>query len=122
MCFLCKEFSVNFFYMSHTIHVYMHVCVRHLADCGIPSTCVLFPSGTQAQVHNVPFTLMCHQSGKLEASQSATFPTHCTHHVWKHAAIRVCAVNVWWKCLLSHESLHRIERRISSNPGLSLCH
>lgn len=63
----------------------------HLAACGTLSTCVLFPCGTQAQVRDASFTLMCHQSVKLETSQSATYPStpphtlthaHTLTHIW----------------------------------------
>lgn len=103
MCSLCQKLtcvcSLWKIYKRETPRVPMSVYLEsvwgrgggHLAACGTLSTCVLFPCGTQAQVRDASFTLMCHQSVKLETSQSATYPstpphtlmhTHTLTHIW----------------------------------------
>ena len=101
------------------------VCLRkaggHLAACGTLSTCVLFPCGTQAQVRDASFTLMCHQSAKLETSQSATSSspppnTHTRTHTCTHTHAHLNSI-LEMSAVLSKEILRADERRTSSKTG-----
>ena len=87
-----REFCARYEYAIPVFVCFVCVCVGpgHLAECSTLSTCVLVQhpvylcvgaGRSRAQVHDSPFTLMCHQSLTLATRQRDPH-THTHTHTW----------------------------------------